>query len=433
MPEQFEFLFLNAPEHLRQPGTTTTRGLFGVRFDSNPPASAVECLVVSPSSRKRTKEQLRLARTHAPRVLLEVSTADEAAMAGDLGFDGVISKTPLASPVPLWGSGAIGTHSAAAWYAAGAAGVVLDFEDPSFAGLTRHFRTLPAIQRGLRDSIRRHVEIAQKHPRLEPLAQADAGAQIVECLDDAAVEAALTAKTAIVVFSGIADARSAAMAAVLSAPLAEKGTRICVLASAGVADEGARLVSDLAVPFAGPRVETAPPLKPFDVAIVGMGCLLPKAPNVRAFWANILNKVDAIGEIPKERFNVDLYYDPDRKARDKMYSRWGGFLDPVSFDPMRYGIPPNALPSIDPLQLLALVTVDQALRDAGYHDREFSRQTTSVILGLSGGLGDVGLQYAVRSMLQQFISKPAGELLSSFRSGPKIPSPACCSTSPPAV
>ena len=142
-----------------------------------------------------------------------------------------------------------------------------------------------------------------------------------------------------------------------------------------------------------------------------MGCLLPKAPNVRAFWANILNKVDAIGEIPKERFNIDLYYDPDRKAKDKIHSRWGGFLDPVPFDPMRYGIPPNALPSIDPLQLLALVTVDQALRDAGYHDREFPRQKTSVILGLSGGLGDVGLQYAVRSMLQQFISKPPAELL----------------------
>ena len=201
------------------------------------------------------------------------------------------------------------------------------------------------------------------------------------------------------------------MAAVLAAPLAEKGVRIGILAAADIAaeivDAGARLVTELDVPFAGPRVETAPPLKPFDVAIVGMGCLLPKAPNVRAFWANILNKVDAIGDIPKERFNVDLYYDPDRKAKDKMHSRWGGFLDPVPFDPMRYGIPPNALPSIDPLQLLALVTVDQALRDAGYRDREFPRQTTSVILGLSGGLGDVGLQYAVRSMLQQFISQAA--------------------------
>jgi acyl transferase domain-containing protein/NAD(P)-dependent dehydrogenase (short-subunit alcohol dehydrogenase family)/acyl carrier protein len=409
MPEQFEFLVLNAPERLRQHG----RGVFGVRLDSDRPslASETECVIVAAAGRKRTKELLKLARAQPRRVLLEVSTPEQAAMAGELGFDGAVSKTPLASPVPLWGAGGIGLHTAAAWYAGGAAGVVLDVEDASWTSLAQRFRTLPAIVRGLRDSIREHVESAGKHARLEPLAEAKPDTRIIEGLDDAGIEELLAGGTARVAFSGINDARSAAMAAVLSAPLAEKGVQIGILAGAEIADEGARLIGELAVPFAGPRVETAPPLKPFDVAIVGMGCLLPKAPNVRAFWANILNKVDAIGDIPKERFNVDLYYDPDRKAKDKIHSRWGGFLDPVPFDPMRYGIPPTALPSIDPLQLLALVTVDQALRDAGYHDRDFPRQKTSVILGLSGGLGDVGLQYAVRSMLQQFISKPPAELL----------------------
>ncbi|HUE23824.1 MAG TPA: SDR family NAD(P)-dependent oxidoreductase [Bryobacteraceae bacterium] len=417
MPEQFEFLVLNAPERLRQHGVSSGPGLFGVRLDSGRPelASEAECVIVAASGRKRAKELLRLARAQSRRVLLEVATAEEAAMAGDLGFDGVISKTPLASPIPVWGMGGIGLHSAAAWYAGGAAGVVLDVEDPSWAALAQRFRTLAAILRGLRDSIREHVELAGKHARLEPLTQAGPATRIIEGLPDAGIEALLATGDARIAFSGIHDGRSAAMAAVLAAPLAKKlaatGARIGILADAGIADEGARLVGELAVPFAGPRVETAPPLKPFDVAIVGMGCLLPKAPNVRAFWANILNKVDAIGDIPKERFNIDLYYDPDRKAKDKIHSRWGGFLDPVPFDPMRYGIPPTALPSIDPLQLLALVTVDQALRDAGYHDRDFPRQKTSVILGLSGGLGDVGLQYAVRSMLQQFISTPPAELL----------------------
>src|ERR1022692_1483932 len=407
MPEQFEFLILNAPERIRQGAS-----LFGVRLDPGQPelASEAECVIVAAAARKRTKELLKLARAHSRRVLLEVSTVEEAVMAGDLGFDGVVSKTPLASPVPVWGLGGIGLHSAAAWYAGGAAGVVLDVEDATWAALAQRFRTLPAIVRGLRDSIREHVELAKKHARLEPLASAGADMRVVDGFGDAAIDAAMD-KVQPIAFSGIADARGAAMAAVLAAPLAEKGASIGILASAEIADEGARIVAELAVPFASPRVETAPPLKPFDVAIVGMGCLLPKAPNVRAFWANILNKVDAIGEIPKERFNIDLYYDPDRKAKDKIHSRWGGFLDPVPFDPMRYGIPPAALPSIDPLQLLALVTVDQALRDAGYHDRDFPRQKTSVILGLSGGLGDVGLQYAVRSMLQQFISKPPAELL----------------------
>jgi acyl transferase domain-containing protein/NAD(P)-dependent dehydrogenase (short-subunit alcohol dehydrogenase family)/acyl carrier protein len=409
MPEQFEFLILNAPERLQQHG----RGLFGVRLDTVRPelASGAECVMVAAAGRKRTKELLRLARAQSRRVLLEISTAEEAAMAGDLGFDGVVSKTPMVSPVPLWGYGAIGLHSAAAWYAGGAAGLVLDLKDASWAPLAQRFRTLPAVVRGLRDSIREHVELAKKNARLEPLAKVDPDTRIIEGLDNAVVEALLASGAPRVAFSSISDGRAAAMAAVFAAPLTGKEARIGILASAEIADEGARIIGEMAVPFAGPRVEIAPPLKPFDVAIVGMGCLLPKAPNVRTFWANILNKVDAIGEIPKERFNIDLYYDPDRKAKDKIHSRWGGFLDPVPFDPMRYGIPPTALPSIDPLQLLALVTVDQALRDAGYHDREFPRQKTSVILGLSGGLGDVGLQYAVRSMLQQFITKPPAELL----------------------
>jgi acyl transferase domain-containing protein/NAD(P)-dependent dehydrogenase (short-subunit alcohol dehydrogenase family)/acyl carrier protein len=417
MPEQFEFLVLNAPERLRRHGVSSEPGLFGVRLDSarSELVSEAECVIVAAAGRQRTNELLRLARAQSRRVLLEVSTSEEAAMAGDLGFDGVVSKTLLASPIPLWGAGGIGLHSAAAWYAGGASGLVLDVEDASWPALAQRFRTLAAIVRGLRDSIREHVELAMKHPRLEPLAKADPDTRIIEGLADAGIEALLSDGTPNGAFSGIHDGRSAAMAAVLAAPLAkklaEKGARIGILASADIAEEGARLVGELTLPFAGPRVKTAPPLKPFNVAIVGMGCLLPKAPNVRAFWANILNKVDAIGDIPKERFNIDLYYDPDRKVKDKMHSRWGGFLDPVPFDPMRYGIPPNALPSIDPLQLLALVTVDQALRDAGYHDREFPRQTTSVILGLSGGLGDVGLQYAVRSMLQQFIAKPPAELL----------------------
>ena len=71
-------------------------------------------------------------------------------------------------------------------------------------------------------------------------------------------------------------------------------------------------------------------------------------------------------------------------------SRWGGFLDDVPFDPMKYGIPPAALPSIDSLQLLALEVVDQALKDAGLDDRPFPRERTSVILGASGGLGERG-------------------------------------------
>jgi acyl transferase domain-containing protein/NAD(P)H-dependent flavin oxidoreductase YrpB (nitropropane dioxygenase family) len=136
-----------------------------------------------------------------------------------------------------------------------------------------------------------------------------------------------------------------------------------------------------------------------DIAIIGMGCLLPHASDVRTLWGKILDKADAIGEIPRDRFDSDRYYDADRHARDKIYSKWGGFLGEIPFDPMKYGIPPASLPSIDPFQLLTLDVVSQALRDAGYEDRPFDRERTSVILGASGGVGDLGFRYGIRAGL----------------------------------
>ncbi len=162
---------------------------------------------------------------------------------------------------------------------------------------------------------------------------------------------------------------------------------------------GAALLRELTeiAPFRSGKPAAAPP--PCDVAIVGMSCLLPQAPSLAEFWKNLIARKDAIVEIPAARFDSGLYYDRDRKAADKIYSRWGGFLDPVPFDPARYGIPPNALPSIDPVQLFSLVAVERALADSAYDRREFDRKRASVILGLSGGLGDVGIGYAVRSNL----------------------------------
>src|SRR5688572_13629018 len=88
-----------------------------------------------------------------------------------------------------------------------------------------------------------------------------------------------------------------------------------------------------------------------DIAIVGMACLFPGASSVGAYWQNILRRFDAISEVPTERWDTRHFYSEDRRAPDTTYSRWGGFLDPIEFDPLSFGIPPNSLPSIEPLHL----------------------------------------------------------------------------------
>nr|MBA3947194.1 SDR family NAD(P)-dependent oxidoreductase [Herpetosiphonaceae bacterium] len=154
--------------------------------------------------------------------------------------------------------------------------------------------------------------------------------------------------------------------------------------------------------------------QPCDVAVIGMSCILPQAPDLRAYWENILNKVDAIQEVPADRWDWKRHYDPDRKARDKVYSRWGGFMEDVAFDPTKYGIPPNALRSIEPLQLLVLEAVRSALGDAGYEDRPFPRERTSVILGAGGGAGALAEQYSMRAGLPDLIDEVPAEILAQL-------------------
>ena len=146
----------------------------------------------------------------------------------------------------------------------------------------------------------------------------------------------------------------------------------------------------------------AAPAKPADIAIVGLACVLPKAASIRGYWENILNKVDAITEIPSHRWDWRLYFDSNRHAKDRIYSKWGGFLDDMLFDPTRYGMPPKSIESVDPMQLMALEVAQRALNDAGYAERHFDRERASVIIGASGGAGDVGMQYGLRSELPRF-------------------------------
>jgi polyketide-type polyunsaturated fatty acid synthase PfaA len=143
------------------------------------------------------------------------------------------------------------------------------------------------------------------------------------------------------------------------------------------------------------------------VAIVGMDCLFPKAGSLRRYWQNICNRVDAIDEVPARRWRAEDYFAPDRLARDRVYSRWGGFLDDFIFDPIKWRIPPASLSSIEPVQLLALEVANRALIDAGYDCRDFPRQRTGVLFAVAGS-HDLGLAYGVRTMLRHYLGQLEG-------------------------
>jgi acyl transferase domain-containing protein len=63
-----------------------------------------------------------------------------------------------------------------------------------------------------------------------------------------------------------------------------------------------------------------------EIAIVGVGCRFPGADNLREFWRVLHRGENHVKEIPRERWNVDAFYDPDPSAPGKTYVRKAGFV-----------------------------------------------------------------------------------------------------------
>ncbi len=122
------------------------------------------------------------------------------------------------------------------------------------------------------------------------------------------------------------------------------------------------------------------------IAIVGLGAIMPGALTKDEFWQNIQSGKYCITEVPKSYWDADLYYSPDHKAEDKLYSKIGGFIPATfKFDSIRYRIPPQIAKQMDPIQHLAIETTRMALEDSGYDKKEFDRNRCAVIIGNSMG------------------------------------------------
>ncbi|MFJ1910838.1 SDR family oxidoreductase [Streptomyces sp. NPDC088147] len=145
--------------------------------------------------------------------------------------------------------------------------------------------------------------------------------------------------------------------------------------------------------------ESAP--EPLRIAVVGMAGMFPGAPDLAEFWANILAGKDCVTEVPAHRWDAERYYAPDGDG-ERTPSRWGGFLPEIPFDPLRYGIPPASLASIEPVQLLALEAARRALADAGYDGADTDHARTSVVFGAEAG-SDLSNATTLRTVLPGYV------------------------------
>jgi acyl transferase domain-containing protein/surfactin synthase thioesterase subunit/acyl carrier protein len=101
------------------------------------------------------------------------------------------------------------------------------------------------------------------------------------------------------------------------------------------------------------------------VAIIGMSCRFPMAPNLEAFWDLLQSGRDTIREIPMERWNYGDYYDKDSNARNKTNQRHASMLEKIhDFDPLFFSISPAEAAEMSPSQKLMLELVWESIENS---------------------------------------------------------------------
>src|SRR5712692_2891864 len=120
------------------------------------------------------------------------------------------------------------------------------------------------------------------------------------------------------------------------------------------------------------------------IAIIGASCRFPGgAVDMESYWRVLREGVDAVREVPRERWDVAAYYDPDPAAPGKTATRHAAFLDQVDqFDPLFFGISPREAISLDPQQRLLLELSWEALERSGYAPDRLVAERTGVFVGI---------------------------------------------------
>jgi acyl transferase domain-containing protein len=120
------------------------------------------------------------------------------------------------------------------------------------------------------------------------------------------------------------------------------------------------------------------------IAVIGIGCRFPGgADNPERFWELLKNGVDAVDEIPADRWDVNAYYDADVGSPGKANTRWGAFLKGVDrLDPSFFGLSIREAAALDPQQRLLLEVAWEALEDAGIMPARVAGTEAGVFVGL---------------------------------------------------
>ena len=179
-----------------------------------------------------------------------------------------------------------------------------------------------------------------------------------------------------------------------SAPASEQAPAAPAPAPADPTDsdpaDGARAESDPAA-----RPDRTDDARPGDrIAVVGMACRFPGAPDLGAFWELLRTGGCAVTEVPPGRWDTERLYRAER-APGRSISKWGGFVDGLEdFDPDHFGMTDGEARNLDPAIRLTMEATAACLRDAGYPDEELRGADVGIFMGarMSGYRRRIGVE-----------------------------------------
>ena len=167
-----------------------------------------------------------------------------------------------------------------------------------------------------------------------------------------------------------------------------------------------------------------------------MACRLPGGINSPdLLWEALLRGDDFVKEIPRERWDLDYYYDPEPGVPGRSVCKWGAFLEDVgAFDPEFFGIAEKEATAMDPQQRLLLETAWEAMEHAGltkatmaqatgvfvgynYSDYEFVSASTDAFDGPYGTPGTISCMASGRIAYALGLHGPAATIDTACSSG----------------
>lgn len=196
------------------------------------------------------------------------------------------------------------------------------------------------------------------------------------------------------------------------------------------------LAEDKSAPVVTTKISAPKTGESEAIAIIGLGCRFPKANNPDEFWQILHHGIDAISEVPEDRWDREARYDPNPDTPGKMITRHGGFIDNIDqFDPHFFGISPREAARMDPQQRLLLEVTWEALEDAAIPPETLAGSDTGVFIGISSD-DYTGALYRDHNLIDAYTGTGNAFSISANRlsyilnlNGPSIALDTACSSS----